>query len=103
MNVDRTNLETIVKSTDDCVDDLIDKLSNLQRHSFIATQQSRFMREIKEGPMDGQVLVICDFAKNYSFVLQDEIQGCHWTNSQATIHPFVVYHRFPVEGNETND
>ena len=64
VNVDRTNLETIVKSTDDCVDDLIDKLSNLQRHSFIATQQSRFMREIKEGPMGGQVLVICDFAKN---------------------------------------
>ena len=103
VNVDRTNLETIVKSTDDFVDDLIDKLSNLQRHSFIATQQSRFMREIKEGPVDGQVLVICDFAENYSFVLQDEIQGYHWTNSQATIHPFVVYHRFPVEGNETND
>ncbi len=53
--------------------------------------------------MDGEVLVIGDFAENYSFVLQDEIQGYHWTNSQATIHPFVVYHRFPIEGNESTD
>ena len=154
LNVDRTNLETVLKSTDDFVEDLMDKLCHLQRHSFITTQQSNFMKEIKEGPMDGEasvessfllrqrftprqlskdnrpivlllflmfpnakdiwrnihvfqrggeVLVIGDFAENYSFVLQDEIQGYHWTNSQATIHPFVVYHRFPVEGNETTD
>ena len=103
VNVDRTNLETVVKSTEDFVEDLIDRLCHLQRHSFIATQQSQFMKEIKEGPMDGEVLVIGDFAENYSFVLQDEIQGYHWTNSQATIHPFVVYHRLPVEGNESSD
>lgn len=33
----------------------------------------------------------CDFAENYSFILQDEIQGYHWNNGQATIHPFVIY------------
>ena len=99
----QNNLETVVKSNDDFVEDLIDRLCRLQRHSFIATQQSTFMKEIKEGPMDGEVLVIGDFAENYSFVLQDEIQGYHWTNSQATIHPFVIYHRFPVDGNESTN
>ena len=103
MNVDRINLETVIWSTDDFVEDLVDRLCHLQCHSFTATQQSKFMKEIKEGLMDEQILVIADFAENYSFVLQDEVQGYHWTISQATIHPFVVYHRFPVEGNELTD
>ena len=103
MNVDRTNLETVIRSTDDFVEDLVDRLCHLQCHSFIPTQQSKFMKEIKEGPMDEQILDIAAFAENYSFVLQDEVQGYHSTNSQATIHPFVVYHLFPVEGNESTD
>ena len=28
-------------------------------------------------------------------ILQDEAQGFHWNNSQATIHPFVVYCTVP--------
>ena len=32
-----------------------------------------------------------DFSENYSFILQDAAQGFHWNNSQATLHPFVVY------------
>ena len=31
------------------------------------------------------------FAENYSFV--DAVQGFHWENSQATLHPFVAYFR----------
>jgi hypothetical protein len=39
----------------------------------------------------GEFVVLCDFAENYSFILQDEAQGSHWNNAQATIHPLVVY------------
>jgi hypothetical protein len=35
-------------------------------------------------------VVLCKFAEN-SFVLEDEVQGFHWNNAQATIHPFVIY------------
>jgi hypothetical protein len=38
-------------------------------------------------------MILCNFAENYSFVLQDEVQGFHWNNAQATIHPFVIYFR----------
>jgi hypothetical protein len=34
---------------------------------------------------------LCDFAENYSFFLQDEAQGFHWNNAQATIHTSVIY------------
>ena len=33
-----------------------------------------------------------DFAEIYSFLVQDAAQGFHWNNSQATIHPFVIWY-----------
>jgi hypothetical protein len=46
-----------------------------------------FLKELKCDLQSGE------FAKNYSFVLQDGAQGFHWNNIQATIHPFVIYIR----------
>ena len=41
----------------------------------------------------GEIIVLCDFAENYSSILKDEVQGFHWNNAQATIHPFAIYYR----------
>ena len=35
------------------------------------------------------LLVIGDFAENYSFIIQDAAQSFHWNNLQATLHPFA--------------
>ncbi|CAF3426200.1 unnamed protein product [Rotaria socialis] len=32
-----------------------------------------------------------DFSENCSFFIQDAALGFHWTNNQATLHPFVFY------------
>ena len=32
-----------------------------------------------------------DFAENYHYVVQDEIQGYHWNKDQRTMHPMVIY------------
>jgi len=40
---------------------------------------------------------VADFSKNYSYIVQDAAQGMHWNNSQATIHPFVVYFQLSDE------
>ena len=37
--------------------------------------------------------ILLDFAENYSFIVQDAIQGYHWNNSQATLHAIVVYNK----------
>ena len=39
----------------------------------------------------GKILVTVDLSENYS-ILQDDAQGFHWNNSQATLHPFVAYY-----------
>ena len=38
-----------------------------------------------------EVLVVDDFAENFTFVMQDEVQSYHWNNAQGTIHPSVCY------------
>lgn len=91
ITVDRCTFETITKPTEDFVNDLGNQLVQLKTHDFIAKQQSAFFSEKKSLLLDNEVIVQCDFAENYSFVLQDEAQGFHWTNSMATVHPCVIY------------
>ena len=43
-----------------------------------------------------EVLILLNFAENYSFVVQDAVQGYHWNNSQATLHPFVAYYLLTI-------
>ena len=33
-----------------------------------------------------------DFAENYKFLVQDEIESYHWNQKQCSLHPIVVYH-----------
>ena len=35
------------------------------------------------------------------FINQDAVQGFHWENSQATLHPFVVYYRNTNQSRES--
>jgi hypothetical protein len=30
---------------------------------------------------------------NYSFIVQDAVQGFYWQNEQATLHPFAIYYK----------
>ena len=53
-------------------------------HDFIAKQQSLYLTPRKELLLDNEYIVMTDFAENYSFVLQDAVQGFHWNNAQAT-------------------
>ena len=34
-----------------------------------------------------------DFAENYSFVVQDEVEGFHWNNIQCSLHPAEIHYR----------
>ncbi|CAH0546678.1 unnamed protein product [Brassicogethes aeneus] len=93
VSVDRCNMETIIKPIDEFLDEFTQDLLKLKTHSFISNMQKEFYNETKTNLKFGEALITCDFAENYSFVLQDEVQSYHWTTSQATLHPFVIYYR----------
>jgi hypothetical protein len=90
ISTDRCELVTTVKPTEEFIESSLEKLLLLLHHSFIATQQAMFLKELKCNLQSGEFVVLCDFAENYCFVLQDEAQGFHWNNAQATIHKFVI-------------
>ena len=37
------------------------------------------------------VLFLGDFAENYQFMIQYQVQGSHWNNSQCSLYPAVTY------------
>lgn len=94
----RCSLEDVSKPCKEFFDLFAEKINALAPHSFIASQQAQFLKEKKVNLEPFELLVSCDFSENYSFVIQNEVQGYHWNNQQATIHPFVVY--FKNEKNE---
>ena len=89
---DRTSIESKELEFHDFIDELVESLRSLSSHHFIAQHQSQYCRDLKNSLRRDQCLIILDFAENYSFVVQDAVQGFHWNNAQATVHPFVVYH-----------
>lgn len=91
LTVDQCIMQTMVKDVKECVDDFCELLLKLKTHDFIAKMQKPFYNELKDSLMEKEVFVTCDFAENYSFILQDVVQSYHWTSVQATIYPCVVY------------
>ena len=98
VSVDHTTLVTITQTADIFVDSLVEYLLKLRKHDFIAKEQAAFLVEKKSSLQEGEIVVLGDFAENYSFVIQDAVQGFHWNNTQATIHPFVAYYDDAVRG-----
>ena len=52
----------------------------------VAKSQSSYLHTLKENLPEDTAIVLLDFPENYSFLIQDAIQGCYWDNSQATLH-----------------
>ena len=58
--------------------------------------QASYLSKLKDELKDNESIVLLDFTETYSFVAQDVEQSFHWNNSQATLHPFVVYYKSKV-------
>lgn len=68
-------------------------IATFTKHNFIVRWQSQqFKNCLLKFPNDVVVSVI-DFAENYSFKEQNEIQSMHWYSSQVTILVHITYFR----------
>jgi hypothetical protein len=61
----------MVKSNEEFIESLLEKLLLLLCCLFTATQQAMFLKELECNLQSGEFVVLCNFAEN-SFVLQDE-------------------------------
>lgn len=90
-------METVRKTIDEFITYFEQQLRTLIPHDFISHQQSKYFAERKENLKMNEMLIVCDFSENYSFLIQSAIQSFHWSNKQCTIHPFALYWK---EGDE---
>ena len=90
---DRTELTSMILPQNEFINILVKKLDNITTYSLIARSQASYLKQLKNTIAADEVIVLGDFAENYSFLVQDEIQGYHWNKSQCSLHPVVVYIR----------
>ena len=71
---------------------LVSCFEKLQAHSFTAKFQSQYLNQLKQN-VDQPNIILGDFAENYAFVVQDEIQSYHWNTQQCSLHQLVIYYK----------
>lgn len=88
---------------------LENKLKKFKQHFYVHHTQSRFFRDIKENIKRHEAVLQMDFAENFTFVSQDEVQNAHWNQAQATIFTACAWlqtetglksHSFAIISNE---
>ena len=74
------------------IDLLLNQASFMAEHSFMASWNYWQYKLAKRNIIEGDIILVNDFAQNYLCKHQREIQGLHWHNEQVTIMPTVVHY-----------
>ena len=90
-STDRSQLVTQTASLFEYKELVVSHINQLTSHSYIAKCQTRYLKELKNSLGKNECIILADFAENYQFVIQDEIQSYHWNKQQCTLHPVVIY------------
>ena len=67
------------------LDEVCKQAEFLCEHHYIKKSQATYLEHCKSTLPEDNVLILLDFAENYSFIIKDVFQSCHWNNSQACI------------------
>ena len=88
---DQTELKSIILPQNEFINLLVEKLDN--NMLFYCRSQASYLKQPKNMIGADEVIVLGDFAENYSFLVQDKIHGYHWNRNQLSLHPVAVYIR----------
>lgn len=88
----RCDILEITECREVFIDTLSKELPDLMRHDFLSKSQAKSFTSKKDNVKNGEFVVGLDFAQNHTFTVQNAIQAHHWVNTQATLHPYVVYY-----------
>ena len=90
-STDRTQIINQTSTKEEFIKLFIESFQYLKYHNYVKETQVKYFYKLKESLEDGEALAVGDFSENFQFIIQDAIQGVHWSNDMATLHPFVVY------------
>ena len=64
----------------------------LQSYQYNITRQNEELKKAKDNLQNNQVIVLIDFAENFSIKYHREIMAAHWANNkEVTIFTCVLY------------
>ena len=66
-------------------------LQELKAHHFLSVKQEKNYNSQLKNLQPGHLLIIMDFAENYTFKTQNSVQSSYYINKQCTLHPVVIY------------
>ena len=70
-----TTLVTFESTVNEFSDIFTDKMFELFHHHFMKVQQAAYLKKIKAMLENETCIILMDFAGNYSFLVQDAVQG----------------------------
>ena len=76
---DQAWLTTITTACGEYKDVFIDAIDKLTKHSYLAKCQAQYLNDKKQSLRSEEAIVLGDFAENYQFHIQDEIQSYCWS------------------------
>ena len=94
---DRTKMFTQTMPVGEFVEKLLETIDALTPHSYIAKCQANYLKARKKKITEETAIVLGDFAENYTFTVQDEVQSYHWSRPYCTLHPVVLYYKQNAE------
>ena len=80
-------------TVEEFIEKVCEKLDMITSHSYIVKSQAEYLKKIKSKMSQKEVTILFDFAENFKFVVNDEVQGNHRNQQQRTLHPVVVHHK----------
>jgi len=75
ISTDQADLKTMIYTKDELVEDTVIAINKLAAHSYIAKSQSNYLKLHKPTLVLHEAIILADFAENYEFVIQNEIQS----------------------------
>ena len=69
------------------LDELVQSLKTFRGHVYRSIHQYGELRLNRDNLPCNEVILLLDFAENYTVSFEDEIMAYHWSKKQITMHP----------------
>jgi hypothetical protein len=87
---DGTKLETITEDKEEFIESLVKMISKLTQHHYVTRCKSVHFALCKSEIQADSSVLVSDFSENFTFVIQDCVQGYYWMIDHATLLPFMA-------------
>ena len=91
----KTDLLSCELAAEESIKEVTFHFHTLRAHHFFVKPHGDFLKDLKEKLKENELIILLHFAQNYSFIVQDAVQGYHWkwhfTLSLSTIKKVVSF------------